>query len=131
MKRYRSKPCPGVDDWAKMNKTGEMPEEYYSRTSDGDGYYGVYHTLARKYDWNHEPKKIELPPGASRRFSTILNCEVESYTRQFGDVHITINRYGKDDSKVQVLIANLRTGETANGSMLIDEVDKFISDNTR
>ena len=130
-KRYRSKPVPGVADWEKMNRTGESVEQYYSRTSDSDSYCGTYHQLATKYDWPHEPAK-ELPPGASRRFSEILKQGVESLPPiLIGDWHITINRYGKDDSKVQVLICNLRTEHTASGTMPMSEIDQFIAENVK
>lgn len=128
-KSYRSKPVRGVNDFMNMRE-GETKEQYYSRNADSNSYYSTYHTLATKYGWSHEPAK-ELPPGASRRFSSILGEEVETYERQIGDVHITINRYGKDDSSVQVLIANLRTEHTASGTMPMGEVDQFIKDNVK
>lgn len=107
-----------------MNRTGQTVEQYYSRNAGSDDYYGTYHQLANKYGWSHEPAK-ELPPGASVRPG------VESYTKQFGDVHVTINRYGKDDSRVQVLICNLRTEHTASGTMPMSQIDQFIMENMK
>jgi len=128
-KSYRSKPVPGVGDWEKINRLyGGDVNAFYQATSDSDSYHGTYHTLARKYGWDHEPKK-KLPAGASQGFSSILNTEKERYETQIGNWNIVINRYGKDDSQVQVLMANLYTEQTASGTMPISQVDQFIAEN--
>jgi len=92
----------------------------------------VYFYADRQEERNRKPGRTQenLPPGASRRYGEILQTNVESWSGMItDDVHLTINRYGKDDNKVQVLIANLRTEHTASGTMPINEIDRFIAEN--
>ena len=127
MPRRRSgKPVPGVDEWDKIDKSyGGDPKKYYEAEHFGtDGYYSVYNTLARKYNWQREKQERTgwTPSGQG------TNVERMNTTSKDGRFHVTVNRYYKDDSKVQVLICDFVKDETYGGNTHLNNVDQYIAD---
>ena len=97
--------------------------ELYFKGIDPD----LYYAQERREERNSKPggsSPKDLPDGFSKRPS------VETWIRESkgGTIVVTINRYNRDDSNIQVFVDNLLTDTPAQGNCTFNDLDNKIAE---